>query len=436
MNDISMILLCYSSILDANSLRHLVLISEALLSMTGRITMLGISRWTETGGSYRTLQRFFTKTINWRLLNWKLFKDFVFDEDDVILIAGDTTTVTKAGKETYGLGRYFHSIYNRAVPSISFLNLSLISVKQHRAYPIIVKQVIKPEKKADTQEEKKPESKKRGRPKGSKNKNHDIKLSRFNRWLQRLLKVLLGLIEGTCKPKYFLYDNALGNAEGVAVVTPLDLHLISKLKCNSVLWFPYKGEYQGRGAPRKYGERVDYKNLPDEYLKSSEIDDGIMTKIYQMKVRHKLFPKPLNVVIIQKTNLKAQKTGQVILFSTDLQLAWNLLIEYYSLRYQIEFTFRDAKQYWGLEDFMNIGKKQVHNMANLALFMVNLTYALRQQPNYQAMSVLDLKAWFRAGKFVRETLKHFPESADDNFISQIIHESARFGRIHSPETIS
>ncbi len=46
------------------------------------------------------------------------------------------------------------------------------------------------------------------------------------------------------------------------------------------------------------------------------------------------------------------------------------------------------------------------------------------------MSVLDLKAWFRAGKFVWTMLKHFPESADDHFISQIIHESARFGRIH------
>ncbi len=184
MNDISMILLCCSSLLDANTLRHLVLVSEALLSMTGRITMLGISRWTETGGSYRTLQHFFTETINWRLLNGCLFKNFVFDEDDVILIAGDTTTVTKAGKETYGIGRYFHSIYNRAVPSISFVNLSLISVKQRQAYPIIVKQVIKPEKKAQTEEKSEPENKKPGRPKGSKNNNNDIQLSYFNRWLQ------------------------------------------------------------------------------------------------------------------------------------------------------------------------------------------------------------------------------------------------------------
>jgi putative transposase len=30
-------------------------------------------------------------------------------------------------------------------------------------------------------------------------------------------------------------------------------------------------------------------------------------------------------------------------------------VDYYSLRFQIEFNFRDAKQYWGLEDFMNMG---------------------------------------------------------------------------------
>jgi len=31
----------------------------ALLTMTGRVTMFGIARWTEKGGSYRTIQRFY-----------------------------------------------------------------------------------------------------------------------------------------------------------------------------------------------------------------------------------------------------------------------------------------------------------------------------------------------------------------------------------------
>lgn len=30
------------------------------------------------------------------------------------------------------------------------------------------------------------------------------------------------------------------------------------------------------------------------------------------------------------------------------------LIDYYPLRFPIEFTFRDAKQYVGLEDFMGV----------------------------------------------------------------------------------
>ena len=55
-----------------------------------------------------------------------------------------------------------------------------------------------------------------------------------------------------------------------------------------------------------------------------------------------------------KTNLLTQARAHVILFSTDLDLAWEQLIDYYSLRFQIEFNFRDAKQFWGLEDFMNV----------------------------------------------------------------------------------
>jgi len=48
------------------------------------------------------------------------------------------TTVTKSGKKTYGLGRFFSSIYGRAVPGLEFFSLSLISVKRHKAYPILM----------------------------------------------------------------------------------------------------------------------------------------------------------------------------------------------------------------------------------------------------------------------------------------------------------
>ena len=90
---------------------QLTVISEALLMMQGRITMQGISRWTGKGGSYRTIQRFFTTSIDWGQLHWHLIKPFVLKSPGVILIAGDATVVTKSGKETFGLGRFFSSIY-------------------------------------------------------------------------------------------------------------------------------------------------------------------------------------------------------------------------------------------------------------------------------------------------------------------------------------
>ena len=65
MPDILPILLTLSPILSKTSCHHLHRIVVAMLAMTGRITQLGISRWTQKGGSYRTVQRFFHTEIDW-----------------------------------------------------------------------------------------------------------------------------------------------------------------------------------------------------------------------------------------------------------------------------------------------------------------------------------------------------------------------------------
>ena len=58
MPDIMMVLARLSHGLKATTVRRLAVIVEAMLAMTGRVTMLGLSRWTESGGSYRTVERF------------------------------------------------------------------------------------------------------------------------------------------------------------------------------------------------------------------------------------------------------------------------------------------------------------------------------------------------------------------------------------------
>jgi hypothetical protein len=102
MPDIMVLLACLSQCIEPTPLRQLGRVIEAMLSMSGRVTMRGLSRWAGTGGSYRTIQRFFNASVNWCQLNWLLIRHHVLDTDDVILMSGDHVVVTKAGKRTYG----------------------------------------------------------------------------------------------------------------------------------------------------------------------------------------------------------------------------------------------------------------------------------------------------------------------------------------------
>ena len=143
MLDIMRVFACLSQRLSTTELRQLTRITEALLSMSGRVTMRGLSRWAAKGGSYRTVQRFFNTVLDWSQLQWLLIRTHLLDHDDVIVVSGDHVMVTKAGKQTHGLDRFFSSLYGKAVPGLCFLSLSLISVKHRKSYPALMEQVEK-----------------------------------------------------------------------------------------------------------------------------------------------------------------------------------------------------------------------------------------------------------------------------------------------------
>jgi putative transposase len=246
---------------------------------------------------------------------------------------------------------------------------------------------------------------------------------------------LLHLIVGVIPLTYLVLDGHFGNSNALQMARQSHLHLISKLRYDAALYCPYTGSYAGRGPHRKYGAKVDDDHLPMQYLKETTVEGHIQTCVYQAQLLHKEFPQPLNVVIIAKTNLHTQARAHVVLFSSDLDLAYAPLVDYYGLRFQIEFNFRDAKQYWGLEDFMNVTPTGVTNAANLSLFMVNVAYCLRtaSHPRDSDYSVLDLKADCRAYKYVEETIKMLPEKPEPVLLRQILHKVAGLGRIHASQ---
>lgn len=433
MNEVTTFLACLHPFINNATFRQLDHISQAMLTMTGRITMLGISRWVEEGCSYRTIQRFFHNNIPWDSLNWALVKPSL-NKQSVILIAGDATTVTKSGKETFGLGKFFSSIYSRAIPGISFQCLSLIDVVSRKSWPILMEQIAPKEKETEQEKEilssKEGECKQsKGRPKGAKNKNRrDVELNNEMKQVQSMLRKLIKLTGKHILHVYFVYDGAFGNNAAVQMTRGVNLHLISKLRNDSALYFTWTGEYSGKGKPKKYGDRVDYQNLPEEHLKSEETENNVHTSIYQFKALHKKFADPVNVVIILKNNLKTGKQARIILFSSDLDLGWENLIEYYRLRFQIEFNFRDAKQHWGLEDFMVIKEQAVCNAANISMWMVNLSQAMLASSNEE--SILDLKARQHGLRYAREVFKMLPKNLQVININDALQRLSAIGRIH------
>jgi len=81
--------------------------------------------------------------------------------------------VTKSGKQTYNLGKFYSSIQNQTVAGLCFINLSLIDVESRKAYPLLSEQFIREDvkKTAPKAAKKKSVKGKAGRTKGCKNKS-------------------------------------------------------------------------------------------------------------------------------------------------------------------------------------------------------------------------------------------------------------------------
>lgn len=446
MTEILPLLLCVQPALSATLTRQLAGIITALLTMTGRVTMLGIARWGERGTSYRTVQRFFHASVPWLQVGWRFFQHHLWDAEDTYLLAGDETVVTKSGKTTHGLDRFFSSLVQKAVPSVAFFVLSLVSVKRRQSYPLLSRQVVRTAaERAAAAARRKPKTKrkkgggKRGRPRGSKKvagveQPLNAELLRLQGWVRLVVEVVRAVVG----VRYLVLDGHYGNAGGYALARAEGLELISKLRHDAALYAPYDGPQAQCGAKRKYGAKLKYNALPPQTLVQTEVADGVQTNTYQGVYWHKAFGRQLNVVVVVKTKLADGKRSHVVLCSSDLTLGATALVEYYRLRFQLEFNFREAKQHWGLEDFMVTEEVAVENAASLSLFMVLVSQVLlgaEPEPGKER-SLNDLQGAYRGWRYVQETIKSLRLEADAIKMDTLGAAVSRLGRIHQARPVA
>jgi len=436
MTEILALLQNIAPIVSATILQQLSHVIYGMLISNGRITMLEISRWTEAGESYRTIQRLYHTPLLWLQIQWIFFTSQLQRPDREYIAVGDEVVFGKAGKATHGIGRFFASLQNRVIPGLSFFTFSVIDVKERQSYPIQAVQMVKEKEKSNKKAKKRSVKKEKrpvGRPKGSKNKkNENPILSPELLRIQPVLQAFLAILKGILAVHYLVMDGHFGNYPSAWMVLQTGLHFVSKLRSEAALYEPFTGKYCGRGAHPKYGDKVDVRHMKKKYLKSDQKQDGIRTQIYQAVLLNKAFASSINVVVILKTNLSTHKQAHIILFSTDLKLSYEKLFDYYTLRFQIEFNFRDAKQYWGLDDFMNVKQEAVTNAANLSFFMVNFSsILLRRYREYNPeFSVLDLKSHYRGCRYASETIKLLPQKPDGILLARIFEQIARLGMVH------
>lgn len=383
-------------------------IVETMIFMNGNKNMLNISRWSEL--KYKKVERFFDKIFCWMSINIGILSYFLIDRE--LILASDETISTKSGKKTHGIGLFWSSILKKSVKSISISSLSIIDVLNNKSYQLYSKQLIftkeeKLEIERKKEKIKKSKGKKVGRPKGSKNAKQEKKETGTFRLLREILELYVKKTK--FKIKHFVGDGKYANNVCSNICNGLGISLVSKLQHNSALYYEFdklEGKKR-RGRPSKYGKKIEIDKLEDKYLKSIKEIDGEIEKIFQIKCLNKSFDNPLNVIFIINTNIETKKTTYAILFSTDLELSYQKIRTYYSSRFQIEFNFRDEKQFWGLEDFMNTKEIRIHNFINLSAFMVNFSQIIihEHRKNNKLFSVNDLIALTRSKFYTSRILK-------------------------------
>jgi Transposase DDE domain len=257
------------------------------------------------------------------------------------ILAFDPTFVPKSGKQTPGLYQFWNGSHQRAEKGLEAGVLAIIDVDDRMAYHIEATQteVVAAEPDADGN-------------KGTMEQYAQM-ITPHTALLQSYSSVVV--VDGYFMKKGFI--EAL-TTEGFQVVT--------KGRRDASLKYLYHGKQSGVGHPRWYSGKVNLNRIDKRRWKQC-YQDGEITAyevvVYSVSLKCKV--KAVYVV-------SEKEKSYDLLISTDVTMAGDKVLQYYRLRFQIEFLIRDAKQYAGLEQCQARSKDKLYNHWNMALFSVSL----------------------------------------------------------------
>jgi hypothetical protein len=373
----------------------------------GKVNFSNLSRYSEW--SEKTYRRQYSQGFDFTTLNAQLIKAAI-PASATQVGAMDCSFIPKSGKATYGLDWFYNGSANRSEKGLEVSVIAVIDVEARRGYSLSVQQTLAMNKATQTQVQSETVSwqtieQVRQMLQQLPNKPPPpTRLTRIDQYLEHLKHSCPSLPQAV---KYWAADGFYSKQKFVDGVRALDLHLISKLRSDADMRYLYLGEQKLRGARRKYDGKVDLSDL-SRLTVVEQLEAGLT--LYTAVVWHVSLKRQIRIACLVDTR-KAGKTGVALLFSTDVELDAKLIVQYYQARFQIEFIFRDAKQFTGLCDAQTRNPQRLDFHFNASLSALNLAKyqeQLRQvQPDAAVPSVPFSMASYKRFAFNDHLLERF-----------------------------
>ena len=313
------------------------------LSLRGRYTFKGLERY----GTYceKTYRLQFEKSFDFLQFNIELSKEHLGAHR---IIAFDPSYLPKSGKHTPQLDKFWSGCLGKAVKGLEIGGLGVVGIDDHTAMPLEAIQTP---------------GQKELKEKGQSLVDHYAQLIIERKEQLRHLS------------KYVVVD---GYFSKISFIDPVceqtDLEVVSKFRKDADLKYLYAGpRKKGRGRPKKYNGKIKLKKIDKDQFQLLHEDQEV--KIWGLICWAVRLKRKVNLAYVEFLD-EGQPTGRyAVYFSTDLEMDGQLIYAYYKARYQIEFLFRDAKQYTGLTHCQSRDEKKMHFHFNTSLTAVGVAKA-------------------------------------------------------------